>query len=254
MPTALSSPIVLDRSWWSWTGPHGGHVAGHLARAATRLPEVAGRPLRSLAVSFLRALPEGPADVTAELVRSGRSTSVVDTAVLTADGRPGVTGRAVLGPPATGPSYDRAAAAVPPPEDLPPLVMPEEMLSFARFSGNVDFRPVSTPPFSGAGDPDLLAWARMRDGRPVDVAVSAFLVDAMPPALFGLLDGPAAVPTVDLTVSWLADLDAEPVDDWVLLRITTRRAADGWCVDDSEVRARDGRLLALGRQTRLVLS
>lgn len=254
MTASTLAPVVLDRRWWSWTGPHGGHVAGHLARAATALPEAAGRPVRSLAVSFLRPLPEGPAEVRADLVRSGRSTSVVDAAVLTPDGAPGVTARAILGPSSTGPHSAEPPAAVPPPEDLAPLVMPEAMLSFARFSAQVEFRPVNAPPLSGGGRPELVAWARLLDGSPVDAANAVFLTDAMPPALFGLLTAPAAVPTVDLTVSLLADLDADPVDDWVLLRISTRSAADGWCLDDSEVLARDGRLLALGRQTRLVLS
>lgn len=254
MQLPAPAPVVLDRAWWSWTGPHGGHVASHLVHAATALPDVAGRPVRSLAVSFLRPLAEGPAEVRADLVRSGRSTSVVDAAVLTPDGAPGVTARVVLGPGSTGPDHAEPPDAVPPPEGLAPLVMPEEMLCFARFSAQVEFRPVSAPPLSGGGCPELVAWARLRDGSPVDAAVATFLTDAMPPALFGLLASPAAVPTVDLTVSLLGDLDADPVDDWVLLRIATRRAAGGWCVDDSEVRARDGRLLALGRQTRLVLS
>ena len=72
----------------------------------------------------------------------------------------------------------------------------------------------------------------------------------MPPALYGATAVPVAVPTVELSVSFT---EAPAASGWVLLRISTRTAAGGWCVDDSEVWDRDGRLLAQGRQTRRVL-
>lgn len=252
---ALSTPsvVTLDRSWWSWAGPHGGHTAGHLVRAAAALDP--GRPLRTASVSFLRALSEGAAPLEARVVRRGRSSTLVHASLLSGQGAPAVSAVCVLGAGGPGPQHvERTGGPVPAPEGLASLVMPPEMELFARFAGNVEFRPVSAPPLSGGGSPDLLAWARMRDGGAVDTQVAAVLTDVMPPALFGTLTAPVGVPTVHLDITLLEDLDDAPVDDWVLLRITTRSASGGWCVDDSEVRARDGRLLALGRQTRLVLA
>lgn len=76
------------------------------------------------------------------------------------------------------------------------------------------------------------------------------LVDAMPPALYVGTANPVVVPTVDLAVSFA---EAPAAWGWVLLRISTRTAAGGWCVDDTEVWDRAGRLLVQGRQTRRIL-
>lgn len=43
-----------------------------------------------------------------------------------------------------------------------------------------------------------------------------------------------------------------PVHGWALVQITNEHAGNGWAVDASTVWARDGRLGALGRQTRRV--
>jgi len=44
-----------------------------------------------------------------------------------------------------------------------------------------------------------------------------------------------------------------PLSGWVLGRITTRSVGGGWCVDDSDLWAPDGQLLASARQTRRML-
>jgi hypothetical protein len=91
-------------------------------------------------------------------------------------------------------------------------------------------------------------WAD-RD-HPVDAAALVVMTDALPPALYGIATVPVPVPT--------GRPDRHPdarrdVRDWLLVRIATRTAEDGWCVDDSDVWGPDGRLLAQARQTRRVL-
>jgi acyl-CoA thioesterase len=247
--------VELERRWWSWAGPHGGHVAALLLEAVQALPGAGDRPVRALTASYLRAAPAGPARVEALEVRTGRSTTVAD-AVLLADGTPAVTARAVLGaarpdaPPST-PLADVLAPVVAPPEQLPVSALPAEMVPFAQ---QLEYRPADGRLPLLAGDrPQLLTWARFLDDRPLDAPALTVLVDALPPALYGLLTVPAAVPTVELGVTYGVTPDGAPPRGWVLLRIATRSAEDGWCVDDSEVWSRDGRLLAAGRQTRLVL-
>jgi acyl-CoA thioesterase len=60
------------------------------------------------------------------------------------------------------------------------------------------------------------------------------------------------VPTAELTVHFTDALDDRTTQGWALVRIRTAQAGGGWSVDDSEVWAADGRLLALARQARVV--
>ena len=116
------------------------------------------------------------------------------------------------------------------------------------FTHSLEVRRVGPGPVEGGEVPELLAWVRWADAsRPMDAAALVVMADALPPALYGIATVPVPVPTVDLTVTLQAE---PPVTGWTLQRIRTRTAADGWCVDDSDVWAPDGRLLAQARQTR----
>ena len=233
----------IDRSWWSWAGPHGGFVAGLCLNAG--LPLLGeGRVPRSLHAVFLEAAPEGELVLDASLVREGGSSAVVTVAAGDAlratvvGGRPRGTSEVAAEPLPDVPGPDAC-------EDTPLPV------DFVPFSQHLRFR-FATParPFASGPVPELVAWVRPVHDVPLDHAALVVLVDAMPPAVYAVAASPVAVPTVDLTVSFT---DAPPATGWVLLRITTRSAAGGWCLDDSEVWDSAGRLLARGRQTRRVL-
>lgn len=246
MPSAPSAELtlILDRSWWSFDGPHGGFLASQLLQAMGQLTE---RPVRSLYVQFLAAPAEGPAVITAQLDREGRSTTAASADLMSA-GAVAVRASAVLGPSAAGPSLlGPRPPDVEPPDVLPPLELPPDMAPFAQ---RLEFRlSRRTQPFSG-GPAELVVWARFRDGRPLDAVSATVMVDATPPALYGTLRSPVAVPTVDLSVQYPG---ADATEGWVLLGIATRSCGQGWCVDDSDVWAADGTVLASARQTRLVL-
>ena len=233
----------LDRSWWSWAGPHGGLVAGLCLRAAADALGEERRP-RSLSALFLEPAPEGELVLSTTLVREGGTSAVAAVEA----------GAAVRATVVGGRSRGESAVArveppeVPGPDDCPDLVLPVE---FVPFSQHLLFRPATAErPLAGGDLPELVAWVRLVEDAPLDAAVLTMLVDAMPPALYGATATPVPVPTVELSVSFT---EAPVASGWVLLRISTRTAAGGWCVDDSEVWDREGRLLAQGRQTRRVL-
>jgi len=242
----------LHRTWWSWAGPHGGLLAAIALRSAARLAGE-GRTPRTLSAQFLSVLEVGAVPVRSRLLREGGSSSTVASELLAVDGSPALTAVLTSGRSRrSGASY----AAVPAPEvpawqDCAPLELPVELVPFAA---NLEFRP-ATParPLGGGPRAELVAWVRLVEDEPVDSAALTVLVDAMPPGLYAATAVPLPVPTVELTVSYASDVDIDPVRGWVLTRIATRAAADGWCVDDSEVWAPDGRLLATSRQTRRVL-
>jgi len=244
-------PLVLHRSWWSWAGPHGGLLAALALRTAAPLAGP-GRTPRALSVQFLRTVDDVEVRAGALQVREGGSSSTVSS-VLRASGDIAVqavltSGRARGG----GQAYTVVGMPqVRGPEECAPLALPVELVPYGQ---HFEHRPAAGPlPFSGGDRAELVAWARLRADDPLDTAALTVLADAMPPALYAVTRTPLMVPTVDLTVSYASGLDEAPRRGWVLVRIATRTAADGWCVDDSEVWAPDGTLLVQARQTRRVL-
>ncbi|WP_170286148.1 thioesterase family protein [Nocardioides rubriscoriae] len=242
---------ILEQDWFSWSGPHGGLVAALCLRAG--LPLLGeGRSPRSLTVLLLETAAAGTLELTASPVREGGSSAVV--AVEAGAPGAGTVARATLvGGRSRGTSALSAvpAPAVPAPEDCPELELPVELVPFTQ---HLQLR-AATParPMSGGDLAELVAWVRFRADVPLDAAALTVLVDAMPPGLYGAASVPIAVPTVEITVAFAETPEVPDTTGWVLLRISTRTAAGGWCVDDSEVWDQQGRLLAQARQTRRVL-
>jgi hypothetical protein len=199
-------------------------------------------------VQFLAGSGERPLDLAAQVLRAGGSSDVVRVDV-TAAGEPILAATTTLARSRPGGTRYGAvpAPSVPAPDDcevVPPV-------DFVPFSRNFEIRRVGPRPLVGGGTATLLGWVRWAEtNRPVDAASLVIFVDAVPPALYGIATQPVPIPTVDLTVTLQPE---PPVTGWTLVRISTRTAADGWCVDDSDVWAPDGRLLAQARQTRRVL-
>lgn len=239
---------VLDRSWWSWAGPHGGLLGALLLRGARSLSR--DREPRALSVQFLAAPPEGPVEVSAAVLRTGGSSVVTRADLRIPGGELAATAVLTSGGAATRPtgSYQAVLPPLAPvPADCAPLDIPADSVPFA---GHFFYRLVGAAPLSNGERAELTAWVRLRRDEPYDAAALVVLTDVLPPALYGLTASPVPVPTVDLQVA-LAGGPA--VSGWVLTRIATRTAGDGWCLDDSEVWAPDGRLLAQARQVRRVL-
>lgn len=241
----------LDAAWSSWAGPHGGLVAGLALRHAQAL--VGDRLPRSLHAHFLTVPPLGEVRLAGRLLREGGSSAVAEVGVRGRDEDEQAVFATVVAGRGRGPapSYDAVPAPeVPPVHDCDVLVLPADLVPFSQ---HFAFHPATPAMPGGGGDlAELVAWVRPHVRVPVDAAVLTVLLDVMPPALYAIRTTPVPVPTVELSASFTG---AEVGDDsrWLLCRIATRQAADGWCVDDSEVWSRGGRLLAQARQTRRVL-
>jgi acyl-CoA thioesterase len=239
---------LLERSWWSWVGPHGGLLASLAVAAAEHDGD--RQQVRELSAQFLAPPAEGLVEVEVRSLRQGASSSVLgvtlgtgsalalSATVLTGRSRPG---RALAAVP---------APAVPGPDDCPSVELPVDLVPFLQ---HLDFRPANdTALLSGAAHAAFVGWLRLRDGSSCDAQALTLLVDALPPALYAVLTSPAPVPTVALSVQYTEPTSA-PISGWVLGRITTRSAGGGWCVDDSDLWSPEGQLLASARQARRVL-
>ncbi|WP_165989139.1 thioesterase family protein [Streptomyces sp. YIM 98790] len=247
-PAAGAAPADLDPSWRSWDGLHGGYLVARLAaRAREALPRPL--PLRALHANLLGAVREPRAEIGVELLRTGRSVTTA-RADLTTGGRTAVTATATFGPGGPGrPWPGRPLPGVPDADSRPAF-----RGAVVDFADHIDIRPADDRlPLSGGEEPELTAWMRLRT-PPADATEAALiLLDAPPPALYGILREPLAIPTVEFAAHLTdAVADAAP-GAWMLTRIRTEHAAAGWCVDNCTLWTADGTLLATGRQTRRLL-
>jgi hypothetical protein len=207
-PEVPGGPLVLDRSWWSWAGPHGGLLAA-VALHAGRALAGAGRTPRSLSAQFLRTVDDGHVRPETHLVREGGASSTVSSVLRGSDG--GVVLSSVL---TSGRSRGGGEPygvvdppRVPPVEDCTPLALPVELVPYGQ---HFEHRPAAgSLPFAGGERAELVAWARLRDDDP-STRRADVLVDAMPPALYGVVREPVVVPTVDLTVAYASGSTTTP--------------------------------------------
>jgi len=246
--TAGRGAAMLERSWWSWAGPHGGMLASLAVAAAEHTS--GGLPVRELSAQFLAPPAEGPVQVEVRPLRQSGSSGVL---AVTLSSGPSVALAATVLAGRRRPGRALAgvvAPAVPGPERCTSVELPVDLVPFLQ---HLDFRPAKdTPLLGGAAQAEFVGWLRLRDGSALDAQVLTVLVDALPPALYAVVTSPVPVPTLALSVQYTEPTSA-PLRGWVLGRIITRSEGGGWCVDDSDLWAPDGQLLASARQTRRVL-
>jgi len=240
---------LLDHAFWVVRGPNGGYLAAILLRALSDHLGEPGRQPRSLTVHYLRAPAEGEARIETRIERRGRSLATL-SARLSQGGATCALALAAFSPPweAAG-EFDHARApAVPSPDDLAPLTATVPIPIREQF----ELRPLwGAAPFSGADEATVGGWIRTTDHRPLDWLLVAALTDAWYPAAFPVLDRPAAMPTVDLTIHFRAQPPPN-ANGWALARFRSRLARDGFVEEDGELWTPDGTLVAQSRQLALM--
>ncbi|MEU9338526.1 thioesterase family protein [Streptomyces sp. NPDC048290] len=240
----------VDPEWWAWEGAHGGHLAALALTAVRDRFAGAARPVRTLTTHFLAPVDVGPLHFAGSAPAAGRRTA---SCLFTGhqNGAPVLLGTALFAPDRPGPSYEgRPAPRVPDADRCPVLALPGDLALFAR---QLEIRPATEDrPLAGGERAELTAWVRFTDGRALDAAAVATLTDVLPPALYAHWHTPRPVPTAELTIHFTDALTAAAPEGPALVRIRTERADGAWAVEDSAVWSADGRLLALGRQARLI--
>jgi acyl-CoA thioesterase len=89
-------------------------------------------------------------------------------------------------------------------------------------------------------------WLRPAEAEPIDEVVLAAMTDAWLPPIFGRVDEPLAVPTVDLTIHFRG-LPEDPLDH-CFVEFASPLARDGYLVEHGRILSRSGRLLVESRQ------
>jgi len=245
----------IDPSSFIVRGPNGGFLAAVVLRALTsRVGDLDDppRPPRSLTVHYARAPVAGPATVTTELIRVGRSL-VTAGARLEQDGRVALAALGAFSPPWEAPAWAHHPHPGPlpapdaeglPMRDRPPL--PFTQYWDHRFA-------LGVAPGARGERAVTGGWLRLAEPEPVDAIVVAAMTDAWFPAAFALVDTP--VPTVDLTIHFRTALPHAALgpEDFALVRFVSNTAADGFVEEDGELWAPDGTLVAQSRQLAILL-
>ena len=230
--------------WWMQGRTAFGGITAALALAATRqaLPDLPR--LRSMQVAFLRPLSD-VVDFQVTLIRAGRTASFVQVDCLSGDAL-GARVTMVFG--ADRPSqiiHDFTPQPdIPDPDSLPELI---RRSSAPNFFANFDARVISGDPLaSGSDRPELIIWSRLRapDGVTPEIALICN-ADSLPPAAMTAFAERAPVSTI----TWSLDFAHMPErTDWLWCRTTSKQAADGYSVQDMELRDRKGHLIAGAQQ------
>jgi len=194
---------------------------------------------------YLRPGNPGPAEISTEVIRSGRTTAFGQASLEQG-------GKEVLR--ATAAFSDLASVSAEFLGRVPPkLPDPAECRQLQSISGitlgrRFEYRSPVVPGWlkgTPSGDPTAEFWIRFADGRDVDTLTLPFIVDAAPPVVLEL--GGSST-TIELTVH----VRARPAPGWLACRVITRYVSGGYHEEDVEVWDSAGTLVAQSRQLALV--
>jgi acyl-CoA thioesterase len=244
--------MQVPSTWGQGRAGFGG-LAVALVFKAMQAKVPAGRPVRSLAVTFVGPLAlDVPVSFEAEVLREGKAVSqVLGRAVQ--NGQVVTLVQGSFG--ASRPSEVEVLAAPAPAmkhwdecQELPYIkgVTPEFMRHLAmRWS-------IGGLPFTGNKSRDMGGWVRLRDETNAEVVSEAHilaLVDAWPPALLPHLNKPAAGSTLTWTIEFVQPLLALSTLDWCKYSVEIEHARDGYGHAAAALWSPEGQLIALSRQT-----
>ena len=246
----------VDPAWNIGGNPNGGYLLAIAAQALRQTTPDQPDPLSITAHYLLPGLPDQACRVDTQVLRSGRNISTVRATLaqdggarlelLAAMGRLGKLGAADA--PSQLPVIALTRPNLPPPEDCvgrsgaaQGVVLP--------ILGRLEIRlhPQQAMP-GAAGQATVSGWIRFADGRPPDALACLLMVDAFPPAVFGLLGMVGWVPTVELTVQ----LRRRPVPGWLMGQFWSNDLSDGRLIEDGALWDADGHLVAQSRQLALM--
>lgn len=249
-----SGALPVGGAWTGFGGAFGGLLVAAAARSMDRVAGE-GRTLRSIHVDLRGAVAPGVLELDSSLDRAGRTVSFASVVARQA-GRERYSATAVYGGPVDDRDGQITTEYPPTTRALRPDVPPIDACEPWSMPGSpalttIEYRPANgNVPAGDSGLADFHVWMRIiGDDAPVDQARALALLDAPAPGLYATVNQPFPIPTVELTAHLLPTVHAT-TSPWVLARMQTVVATEGYAVDDCELWTDDGRLLALGRQLR----
>lgn len=245
--TSTFSATLTD-NWQSLVGIHGGLNAAIVARAITTVIDQPDQPLRSASVQFLSTAEPGRALVTAQPVKTGRSTSFGSGSMMQ-DDKLIVNVQTIQSKLRDGTDLHQIEPNhQPTPPDTERFIGVGDRVHFM----NMDVRLDPRFPLMQAGDnAEIAAWLRPPDGELLDPLWLVMALDFMPPSVFTAVDTWVAGATLDYQV-FIGDIDFNIApDSWLYLHCRARYTTGGLGVEDATLWSPDARVVAVARQVRM---
>jgi hypothetical protein len=238
--------LTLSEAWASLMGAHGGYVTALAVRAIEARLDT--QTVRTVCTSFLRPVAVGPASMSVETLRAGRSLSTF-VVTLTQNGKPTTSTRVTTAAAAPGSEWDHAAPLpVPPVADCIVVPGPPGIRHLDHGNGLLD--PAHLP-LTRSEHAVLQGHIRPSEPRPIDTAWLVMVLDFFPPAAWTKVDPPTGGVSVDYTVHIHRPLARTLLDDeWLAVSLRSDISTSGLCLEHGAVAAPDGQLLAESFHTR----
>jgi acyl-CoA thioesterase len=242
----------ISSAWNIGDNPNGGYLLTSALRAAQ---ELSGHPdpLTVTTHFFRPGIPDEPAEITAEVLKGGRTISTV-RATLTQQGAPRLTMIAGFGDISATTPHDVDWAvpcpSLPPPEaciDRAELTQGIAVALNSRSEIRVD--PASVHPPDDGAEAEITGWTRFRDGSEPTVLSLPFFADAFPPTVFTRLGPIGWVPTLELTVH----VRRRPAPGWLVCQVWCDDVFNGKMIETVRIWDRNGDLVAQARQLGLLI-
>jgi acyl-coenzyme A thioesterase PaaI-like protein len=245
--------VELAEAWTVGGGKlHGGFMMALLTRAAlTGLDAHTGAPAGTtepvaVSMDFLRAPDMGPAELATEVIKVGRTASVVRVE-LHQHGRLALAGTVTAGRLPEGPAdwTNLPELAPEPPAEAVRIADSRHDSELTRSCQVVLDTGTAAFLRGERADPLMRGWVRPRGEQP-DVLFALLAGDILPPLLFNMARAGWA-PTVQLT----ALLRGRPAPGWLRLEATSRVIRGNWFDEDYTVIDAQGQLVCQARQLAL---
>ena len=252
---ANPAEVIIPASWANGRAAFGGLVAA-MVYEVMRLQVPDGRPLRSLAITFVGPVEPGvPASFEAQVLREGRAVSqVLGKAMQNGQIAALVQGSFGASRPSQISVIGEQAPPIKPVAECPELpylknLTPELIQHLAmRWA-------VGGMPFSNNPSREMSGWVRLRDESLDEVLSEAHLlalVDAWPPAVLPHLSSFAPGSSLTWTIEFMQPAPPLHSLDWCQYRALIEHAQDGYGHIAASLWAPSGELVAISRQTVVV--
>ncbi len=244
--------VVIPAHWGQGRASFGGLVAA-LQYLAMRAQVADNRPVRSLAITFVGPVaPEVAVSFEVEILREGSAV----TQVLGHATQNGQTCALVQG--SFGAPRESVARYEPPVpvSELKPLAdsftLPFVKGAMPDFLQHMDVKwALGGLPFSNSPSPVIGGYVRLRDAeqQALSEAHVLALVDAWPSGLLTWVNKPTPASSLTWTIEFVHPQPALTTHDWCSYRAEIEHARDGYGHCAATLRAPDGALIAISRQT-----
>jgi acyl-CoA thioesterase len=237
--------VDLDGGWSSLVGVHGGYMCAVVVRGSESLAP--GRVVRTMSTSFLRSGRVGPAVLSVEEVRRGRSITTM-VAELIQDDQILIASRLTLMTARSGVEWsERRPLDLPPPADCVPISPPAGVMNFGRVELRFDPHRM---PFEGQRA-YVGGYVRPLEARPIDAAWLVMATDCFPPPAFARVEPPTGGVSIDLTTHIHRSGFTLGDDEWLAGSFEIDDSTGGIAVERGRITQMDGTVVAESFQTRL---